>query len=233
MVPSVIVPAHLLSCLRTETLFQGVLLGSVHDGSRHLVKSMLPIGDPSEVQALQAAYRDPQLQVIGWYVSVERPAKPKLIQSLFRSFQLDVGLARSATGYLAAFHSTQSCTVEVASFADDFSSFLHACYALEPAIDDQAGFVQAVELPAASYPEASALEAYERECRDYEFMLATYRMLMLPDEVLFKRLHAAELSEERRRRLGATLKGNAGCMLISTDSALSREELMQALASVK
>lgn len=208
MVSSVILPAHLLSCLRTDTLFQGVLLGSLHNGSRHFVKNMLPIGDFSELQALRAVYKDPQLQLIGWYVSVERPMKPKLVQSLFRSSQLSVGLARSATGYLAAFHSSQSCTVEVTPFTEDFSSFLHECYALEPAIDDQESFIQAVELPVASCSGTSALEAYEKECRNYEFMLATYRMLMLSDEVLFKRLHSAELSEERRRRLGATLKGN-------------------------
>ena len=61
---------------------------------------------------------------------------------------------------------------------------------------------------AASPPSTmQSLEALRLKAQEYEHLVSMYRILSLPDDVLVKQLEAVQSCEERRRRLGESIKG--------------------------
>ena len=227
----IVIPAHLSSCIRTTTPSTGLLLGSFHDDT-YIVKQLIPI-PWNEGQALKTFYSDPELLVLGWFVQAADEkvrVKTKNLLSYFTETGLEMGLVRSYNelhGYcLTSNELVQDCEVRIAS-RTGLPSFLQKCYNLEPFIDDVRSMNQRDtnnhgQVDTSTLIDNHLIESYRQDCLNYEITVELYRLLMLPDEVLIKRLQLLDAFEERKRRLESCFK----------DASLSPEQLMQCLASV-
>ena len=225
--PTIIIPAHLASSIRTAIPSAGLLLGSLHD-STFIVKQLVNV-PWSEAVALKSFYSDPELTLIGWFMQVtedKSTIKSKNLREHFKETDLRMGLMRSYNefhGFHLANESVQECDVGIPG-RSGLSTFLRDCYDIEPFIDDTRYAMQSCDaidaLP--DLTNIPLMESYRRACLDYETVVALYRLLMLPDEVLIKRLQSLDAYEERKRRLESCFK----------DASLSPEQLMRCLASL-
>lgn len=226
-----VIPAHLLSCIRASTPSTGLLLGSLHDGT-FIIKQLVNI-PWNETLALRTFYSDPELLVLGWFVQAaddKLTVKTKSVQIYFKETGLEMGLVRSyneLNGYcLAHDELVQECEVRITP-RTGLPSFLQECYDLEPFIDDirstnQRDAQHHGHNDTPTLMDNHLIESYQQDCLNYEITVELYHLLMLPDEALIKRLQLLDAFEERKRRLESCFK----------DASLSPEQLMQCLASV-
>lgn len=226
----IIIPAHLVSCIRTATINTGLLLGSFHDDT-FIVKQLVTI-PWNETLCLKTFYSDPELLVLGWFIQTAEDGstiKSKNLQMYFKETGLEMGLVRSYNelyGYRLTNEFVQECEVRIAG-RTGLPTFLQECYNLEPFIDDTRSTKQNnadnnEDSNTPSLVDNHLIESYKQACLDYEAIVGLYHLLMLPDDVLIKRLQLLNAFEERKRRVGSCFK----------DASLSPEQLMQCLASV-
>ena len=223
----ILIPAHLTSSIRTATPGAGLLLGSVHDGA-FIVKQL--VNAPwNEASALKTFYSDPELTIIGWFMQTaddKTMIRPKNLHEHFRETDLRMGVVRACNefhGFCLIEESASECEVRVVE-RSGVAAFLQTCYDLEPFIDDTRHALQSCdhESTDAALIDEHHMESYRRSCLEYEGLVTLYRLLMLPDDMLIKRLQLLSKVEERKRRLESCFK----------DASLSPEQLMQCLASV-
>lgn len=219
--PSIIqIPSALVSCVRSDTFTQGIVLGSILDNCVH-VKQLLfvPFKD---APLLRQVYKEDSLKPVAWFVQTERPLKDKQVMPYFAESGLKTGLVRASglTEYqgfvLRAGDVVEECEVLIPE-SPSISSFLQECLEIEAA----AGFLPNVptsfNLP--TLPDLDITQ-YESLCKQYESLVSVYRLISLPDDLLMRHLEAIEANEERKKRLESCLKNT------------SPEDLIAALASV-
>ena len=199
-----------MSCIRTSTPSAGLLLGSFH-GDAFIIKQLVTI-PWNEARALRTFYSDPELLVLGWFVQA---ADDKLmvrttnLQMYFKETGLEMGLVRSYNelkGHcLTGDELVQECEVRIAP-RTGLPSFLQECYDLEPLIDDtqfthQGDASNHEHSDTPTLMDSHLIESYQQDCLNYEVTVELYRLLMLPDEVLIKRLQLLDAFEGRKRKL--------------------------------
>lgn len=228
--PVIIIPSHLASCIRTAIPSTGLLLGSFHEDS-FIIKQLVTV-PWNETLSLKTFYSDAELMVLGWFVqSTENKLmiKARNWQMHFKETDLRMGIVRSYNefhGYCLINDVVEECEVRIME-RSGLSTFLQECYNIEPFIDDiqptqQRDNIMERDDTTLTLINDDLFESYKRSCIHYEVTVGLYHLLMLPDDVLIKRLLLMDAFEERKKRLESCFK----------DATLSPEQLIQCLASV-